>query len=98
MLRLGYMNNCTGTLLVRDGRVLVRQRSKNRSSYPGVWDVIGGHANSTESPSETLVRKLAEEIDVIPADFLEVAMLSEIAPKTNFVAEFGDGFPNSVSA
>jgi len=53
-----------GAALVRDGRVLLGLRSAHRASYPGVWDVFGGHCEGSESPREALVRELREELGI----------------------------------
>ncbi len=68
---------CAGAFLYRDGLVLLGLRSQTRSSYPGVWDAIGGHAKPTEAPREALVRELEEEIQITPIAFRDLATLVE---------------------
>jgi 8-oxo-dGTP diphosphatase len=82
------MKTCAGAFLVRDGLVLLGLRSPHRSAYPGVWDCIGGHANLAESPREALLRELAEEIQVTPTDFHELATLPELEPGINGAAAY----------
>jgi 8-oxo-dGTP pyrophosphatase MutT (NUDIX family) len=53
-----------GGVLVRDGRVLLGLRRADRASYPGVWDVFGGHCEGSESPREALARELVEELGI----------------------------------
>ncbi len=53
-----------GGVLIRDARVLLGLRSADRASYPGVWDVFGGHCEGSESPREALVRELREELGI----------------------------------
>lgn len=58
---------CVGALLLRgdDGlRILLGKRAAGRAFYPGVWDLLGGHREPGETPEQTLVRELAEEIGV----------------------------------
>jgi 8-oxo-dGTP pyrophosphatase MutT (NUDIX family) len=50
--------------LMSGGRVLLGLRSAHRASYPGVWDVFGGHCEGSESPREALVRELREELGI----------------------------------
>src|SRR5437868_2489944 len=46
------MRICAGGLLVRDRQILFARRSADRSFYPGVWDVIGGHCERDETPAD----------------------------------------------
>ena len=41
----------------------------NKRFYPNVWDIIDGHCIDSETPEETLIRELKEEIGVIPISF-----------------------------
>ena len=50
--------------LVRDGRVLLCHRSETRASYPGVWDLPGGHVEPDEDEHAALLRELAEELGI----------------------------------
>ena len=74
------MRICAGGLLVRGDEILLAKRSEDREFYPGVWDVPGGHCDGNETPTETLVRELQEEIGVRPHVFEEVAVLGEPRP------------------
>ena len=65
--------------------MLLAKRSDERSFYPGVWDVVGGHCEDDEAPGDALVREVQEEIGVTPHTFEEVAVLSEPHP-----AEYGE--------
>ena len=77
------MKRCACGILVRDGRVLLGKRAASRAIYPDAWDVFGGHQEDGETIAETLVRELAEELDVTPLDYIELAMLDEPKPETN---------------
>lgn len=44
-----------------DGRVLVQQRPAEKS-WPGWWEFPGGKVHAAETPEETVVRELAEEL------------------------------------
>jgi 8-oxo-dGTP pyrophosphatase MutT (NUDIX family)/GNAT superfamily N-acetyltransferase len=70
---------CSVALFVRDGKLLLGRRSPTKSFYPGVWDLIGGHALPEESPEEALRREVEEEVGSIPTEF----SLLEIAPEPN---------------
>ena len=51
-------------VLVAGGRVLLGLRRADRASYPGVWDLPGGHVEPGESPRATARRELHEELGI----------------------------------
>jgi 8-oxo-dGTP diphosphatase len=51
-------------ILIADGTVLLCRRSADRTWYPGVWDLPGGHVNDSETPEAALVRELEEELGI----------------------------------
>jgi mutator protein MutT len=51
-------------VLVRDGRVLLGLRRADRATYPGVWDLPGGHVEPGESPPAAARRELREELGI----------------------------------
>jgi len=52
-----------GAAVVRDGRVLAARRTRP-SSAAGRWEFPGGKVEAGESPSDALVREVAEELGV----------------------------------
>jgi len=68
--------------------MLLARRSAERSFYPGVWDVIGGHCEGDEAPGDALVRKVQEEIGVTPHTFEEIAVLAEPQPAEHGEARY----------
>src|SRR5215510_15363656 len=60
---------CVGGLLVKEGHILLGQRSPNRALYPNVWDVFGGHIEADETPEDALIRELKEELGVEPKEW-----------------------------
>lgn len=50
-------------LVDRDGRILVSQRPPGKQ-LAGLWEFPGGKVEPGERPEATLIRELAEEIDV----------------------------------
>lgn len=51
-------------LLDRDGRVLIAQRPEGKS-LAGLWEFPGGKVETGETPEETLIRELAEELGIV---------------------------------
>lgn len=82
------MRICAGGLLLRGDELLLAKRSSDRSFYPGIWDVIGGHCEGDESPGDALVRELEEEIGVTPRTFKEIAVLAEPQPDKHGEARY----------
>jgi len=82
------MRICAGGLLVRQGRILLARRSADRSFYPGVWDVVGGHCEGNETPTAALIRELEEEIGVRAVAFEQIATLEEPRPVEHGEAKY----------
>ena len=59
------MRDCVGAIIVRQESVLLGKRSANRTFYPKVWDVFGGHVESGESPRQAVERELTEELGIV---------------------------------
>ncbi len=76
MARIGV-----GGVLLRGDRILLGKRSADRTLYPGVWDIVGGHLMEGEAPEQTLVRELGEELGVVPMEHRLLAVLSEPNPE-----------------
>lgn len=47
------------------GKLLLQKRDLKKSIYfPGLWGVFGGACEKNESPSETIIREIYEELQV----------------------------------
>ena len=66
---------CALGILFKNGKILLGKRAKHRTSYPNVWDMIGGHCENTETLTQTLIRELQEEIGVTPIQFEHISTL-----------------------
>lgn len=54
--------DCVGALIRdADHRVYVHRRTATRRLLPGIWDIVGGHVESGETPEQTLAREVEEE-------------------------------------
>ena len=82
------MRICAGGLLVRGNQILLAKRAEDRTFYPGVWDMVGGHCEGDETPAETLGRELEEEVAVRPSAFEEIAVLEEPRPAEHGQAQY----------
>jgi 8-oxo-dGTP diphosphatase len=72
------MSECAGALLIRNGKVLLVRRALHKS-FPGLWDVPGGHCEPGETPKAALIRELEEELGIIT-----VLTESTLACRTTF--------------
>jgi 8-oxo-dGTP pyrophosphatase MutT (NUDIX family) len=70
-----------GGVLYGDGRVLLALRRADRAYYPGVWDIVSGHARDSENPADTLDRELREELGVVPVHCREIGVFPEPNPE-----------------
>lgn len=89
-------------VLVRDGRVLLGQRSPFARSHHGQWDVIGGHREPGETDEQTMVREVYEELGVFPTAYRSVDVLAEKFGETQYELRFfsvweWDGSPTNCS-
>ena len=66
-----------------DEKILLGKRRIDLKFYPGVWDIIGGHAENNETPEQTLSSELHEEIGVSPTQSTMVEVLSFRDPTRN---------------
>ncbi|MBX9348376.1 NUDIX domain-containing protein [Chromobacterium vaccinii] len=61
-------HHCVAALVVDGTKVLLGLRGTNRTFYPGVWDVFGGHIEHGEDELAALARELQEELGVEPVE------------------------------
>jgi 8-oxo-dGTP pyrophosphatase MutT (NUDIX family) len=51
----------TAGVLVHRGKLLILKRRKHDDTYPGLWDLLGGHFEAGESAEECMAREAKEE-------------------------------------
>lgn len=44
------------------GEILVEKRSKNKKIAPGILDIVSGHINGNETPTQAMIREYVEEL------------------------------------
>jgi 8-oxo-dGTP diphosphatase len=67
-----------GGFLYENDRVLLARRHRDRSYYPGVWDIVGGHCRPAETREQTLCREFQEELGVVPVRYREIGVFPEL--------------------
>ena len=56
------MRRTVGAIIVNsEGLVFVQRRGDERTLFPGLWDIPGGHVEPNETPLEALAREVYEE-------------------------------------
>ncbi len=59
------MRKCSALVATdREGKFLLQHRTEDAPTWPGRWGLFGGGQEPGESPMETLVREVEEEIGV----------------------------------
>ena len=98
------MHEIVTAALVREGRVLLVHRSRNRRAYPDVWDLPGGHIDAGETELAALAREMHEELGVqiatgsaIHLCRLEVGHGEELARFSAWIVGEWEGTPTNVA-
>ncbi len=68
------MKQVVAALIVRDGKVLICQRTRHQP-MPLKWEFPGGKIEEGEQPTDALRRELDEELGIIPVVGDEVARI-----------------------
>jgi len=73
------MDRVAAAVLRSGDKVLLCHRRADRTWFPDVWDLPGGHVGLEESPREALSRELREElgVDVLLPDGASPEILEE---------------------
>ncbi len=58
------MNRISNIMLIRQDKILLGKRSAHRRLYPSSWALFGGHSEAAETPFETALRELREELNI----------------------------------
>ena len=63
----GFWHKASGVIIINSqNKILLQQRSIKKEKNAGLWDIsVGGHIPSGESPEESLIREIKEELGII---------------------------------
>jgi 8-oxo-dGTP pyrophosphatase MutT (NUDIX family) len=77
--------------------IFLQKRDKNASRHPGFFGFFGGGADDNETPEETLLREIKEELDFIPDNFNHFGRydLPEIIMDL-FITKVGNDFESKI--
>ncbi len=82
------MNHYACAIIVEDGRILLGLRAPHRRAYANCWDVIGGKVEAGETVDQALVRELAEELGIVPADVASMGQMVDRSPRARGEATY----------
>ena len=68
------MRALSAGILLCDKKILLGKRRTDLKFYPNVWDIIGGHMEDNETPEQTLLRELREELGVTPTHSIPIGV------------------------
>ncbi|MBN1477266.1 NUDIX domain-containing protein [Candidatus Sumerlaeota bacterium] len=69
----------------KSGQIFLQRRGADKDTFPGWWDTsVGGHVDLGETPRETALRELREELGLTG----EPRLIGEIAPMEKTGWEF----------
>lgn len=77
------MRECVAAFVIRENKILFGRRSAERTFYPNIWDVFGGHLENGESIEDVLRRELGEELGIEPTEFVFLTTVNEPHPAEN---------------
>jgi 8-oxo-dGTP diphosphatase len=72
----------------RSGEVLLGLRAKHKRSYPGYWDIFGGHVEPGEDFDAALIRELREELAIDVTEFTAIGSMIEAKPEVHGAARY----------
>lgn len=58
----------SNVILIRDGKILLGLRSKDKATYSNCWALPGGHLEVGETPVQAARRELLEELNITILD------------------------------
>lgn len=63
-LKLDYLaiNTVSCFVLNKKGEILVEERTANKNVMPGTLDIVSGHVDNNEIPTQAMIREYVEEI------------------------------------
>ena len=59
------IHDIISAVLIKDQKILLCLRTKERDWFPGVWDFPGGHVGPGETAPAALVREIGEELAIV---------------------------------
>ncbi len=69
------VHECVSFLLVKDGKILLETRAKDKETDPGAIAIPGGHMELNETQEQALYREIGEELAVVPQSFVYLCSL-----------------------
>jgi 8-oxo-dGTP pyrophosphatase MutT (NUDIX family) len=62
-------------MLIDGDKILLEKRAKDKACDPDITAIPGGHMEAEESQPQTLIREVAEELNVVPEQYYHLCSL-----------------------
>jgi 8-oxo-dGTP diphosphatase len=69
-------------------KILLERRFKDEDNYANKWSIPGGHQEKNETIEQTLLREMAEELNVFIKDYEKICELTDIDPTSRKIFKF----------
>ena len=74
------MQITSNAVFIKNRKILFEKRRKDEDNYAGFWALPGGHKRKTESPKQTLIREMKEELGIRIKKMRYIGRFEDIDP------------------
>ena len=74
-------------ILDDENRILLEKRKSDEDNYAGRWAVPGGHLEKNESPEQTLIREMREELRIKITEYEFLKKIMDVDPTSKEIYE-----------
>lgn len=89
--RLGILHSSVHIWIMdEENRILLQKRHPEKDTFPNLWDIsVAGHIGAGESPIETAVREVAEELglQILAEEYKKIGTFRQCIHHTNAIID-----------
>lgn len=90
-----YVRIVLAFLVDQQGNIALLRRTAHKATDPLAWALVGGCVQSGEDYDPALEREVAEEVNLVPADY-QMRLLGYYPPHVGWVNQHGVGYYKKV--